>query len=170
MHPASGDIGSPVFQDNSSRRRRRVRRRPLRRLGHHITTRARSNAVFHHPTRAASGNRGRPRLRGNRIGAPTDIAADASNDTTWGDTLITRYDATVTARTERFDAAVDPVQEHLGRMVGCGEVRDVVHRIGHTRVRVEFAGTETARPSTVSSFDHTVIPGHRMMLRGRGAC
>jgi hypothetical protein len=70
-------------------------------LGHHIsiTTRARSNAVFHHPTPAASGKRGRPRLRGDRIGTPTDIAAHATTTNTWVDTLINRYGTTITART-----------------------------------------------------------------------
>ena len=67
-----------------------------------ITTRARSNAVFHHPTPAASGKRGRPRLRGERIGTPTDIATTADKDDkddTWTDTLINRYGTTITART-----------------------------------------------------------------------
>src|SRR5664280_3433158 len=70
-------------------------------LGHHmsITTRARSNAVFHHPTPAASGKRGRPRLRGERIGTPTDIANHATKNNTWVDTLINRYGTTITART-----------------------------------------------------------------------
>jgi len=70
-------------------------------LGHHmsITTRARSNAVFHHPTPAASGKRGRPRLRGVRIGTPTDIANHATKNNTWTDTLINRYGTTITART-----------------------------------------------------------------------
>src|SRR5664279_3192512 len=70
-------------------------------LGHHmsITTRARSNAVFHHPTPAASGKRGRPRLRGERIGTPTDIANHATKNNTWVDTLINRYGTTITAQT-----------------------------------------------------------------------
>ena len=70
-------------------------------LGHNmtLTTRARSNAVFHHPTPAASGKRGRPRLRGERIGTPTDIADQATTDNTWVDTLINRYGTTMRART-----------------------------------------------------------------------
>jgi DDE superfamily endonuclease len=64
-----------------------------------ITTRARSNAVFHHPTPAASGKRGRPRLRGERIGTPADIATKATKDNTWTETLINRYGTTITART-----------------------------------------------------------------------
>ena len=64
-----------------------------------ITTRARSNAVFHHPTPAASGKRGRPRLRGERIGTPTDIANHATKNNTWIDTLINRYGTTITAQT-----------------------------------------------------------------------
>jgi hypothetical protein len=70
-------------------------------LGHHmsITTRARSNAVFHHPTPASTGKRGRPRLRGERIGTPTDIANHATKNNTWVDTLINRYGTTITAQT-----------------------------------------------------------------------
>ncbi len=70
-------------------------------LGHNITltTRARNNAVFHHPTPAANGKRGRPRLRGERIGTPTDIARNATDNNTWVDTLINRYGTTITART-----------------------------------------------------------------------
>jgi len=64
-----------------------------------ITTRARSNAVFHQPTPAASGKRGRPRLRGQRIGTPTDIARNATDNNAWVDTLINRYGTTITART-----------------------------------------------------------------------
>jgi hypothetical protein len=64
-----------------------------------ITTRARSNAVFHHPTPAASGKRGRPRLRGDRIGTPADIARNATDNNAWVDTLINRYGTTITART-----------------------------------------------------------------------
>ena len=64
-----------------------------------MTTRARSNAVFCHPTPPASGKRGRPRLRGERIGTPTDIADQATKDNNWVDTLINRYGTTITART-----------------------------------------------------------------------
>src|SRR5664280_2756843 len=69
-------------------------------LGHHmsITTRARSNAVFHHPTPAASGKRGRPRLRGERIGTPPDIANHAPKNNTWVATLINRYGTTIPAQ------------------------------------------------------------------------
>jgi hypothetical protein len=70
-------------------------------LGHNmaLTTRARSNAVFHHPTPPASGKRGRPRLRGHRIGTPSDIARTATDGNTWIDTLINRYGTTITAQT-----------------------------------------------------------------------
>ena len=64
-----------------------------------MTTRARSNAVFCRPTPPASGKRGRPRLRGERIGTPTDIADQATKDNNWVDTLINRYGTTITART-----------------------------------------------------------------------
>lgn len=55
-----------------------------------ITTRARRNAVFHHPAPAGTGKRGRPRLRGDRIG---------TEQGSWVDTLINRYGKTVTAQT-----------------------------------------------------------------------
>jgi hypothetical protein len=63
-----------------------------------ITTRARSNAVFHQPTPAASGKRGRPRLRGDRIGTPTDIARNSTTNGRWTDTQINRYGRSVTAQ------------------------------------------------------------------------
>lgn len=61
-------------------------------LGHDMTmtTRARSNAVFHQPTPPRTGRRGRPRLKGDRIGTPTQLAAAA----TWTTVSVTRYGAT----------------------------------------------------------------------------
>lgn len=59
-----------------------------------MTTRARSNAVFHHPTPPRTGKRGRPRLRGQRIGTPAEIAATG----TWRPVRITRYGKLVTCQ------------------------------------------------------------------------
>ena len=59
-----------------------------------MTTRARSNAVFYQPAPPRTGKRGRPRLRGQRIGTPADIAAAG----TWRTTRITRYGKTVTCQ------------------------------------------------------------------------
>jgi len=86
-----------------------------------ITTRARSNAVFYHRTPAASGKRGRPRLRGDRIGTPAEIARQANEKASWVDTLINRYGSTVTAQTTEITCMwygtwrTDPVRVILVR-------------------------------------------------------
>ena len=59
-----------------------------------ITTRARSNAVFAEPAPPRTGRRGRPRLKGDRIGTPADIAASA----TWKTVSVTRYGTTATVQ------------------------------------------------------------------------
>ena len=64
-----------------------------------MTTRARSNAVFCEPAPPRTGKRGRPRLKGERIGTPTDIARCA----TWKTVTVTRYGTTATVQlTERL--------------------------------------------------------------------
>jgi hypothetical protein len=63
-----------------------------------MTTRARSNAAFCEPAPPRTGRRGRPRLKGERIGTPTDIARCA----TWKTVTVTRYGTTATCQvTER---------------------------------------------------------------------
>lgn len=64
-----------------------------------ITTRVRSNAVFHQPAPARTGKRGRPRLRGDRLGTPADIAAQATQHDRWTDTSVDRYGNTATVQT-----------------------------------------------------------------------
>ena len=59
-----------------------------------ITTRARSNAAFYEPAPPRTGKRGRPRLKGDRIGTPTDIATSA----TWKTVSVTRYGTTTTVQ------------------------------------------------------------------------
>ena len=61
-------------------------------LGHDMTmtTRARSTAVFHELAPPRTGKRGRPRLTGDRIGTPAQLAGAA----TWKTTTITRYGTT----------------------------------------------------------------------------
>jgi hypothetical protein len=59
-----------------------------------MTTRARSNAVFSQLAPPRTGKRGRPRLKGNRIGTPGDIAACAS----WKTVTVTRYATTATVQ------------------------------------------------------------------------
>ena len=61
-------------------------------LGHDMTmtTRARSNAVFHELAPPRTGKRGRPRLKGDRIGTPTQLAGAA----TWRTATVTRYGST----------------------------------------------------------------------------
>jgi hypothetical protein len=63
-----------------------------------MTTRARSNAVFSELAPPRTGRRGRPRLKGDRIGTATDIARCA----TWKTVTVARYGTTATvAITER---------------------------------------------------------------------
>jgi len=65
-------------------------------LGHDmtITTRARSNAAFYEPAPPRTGKRGRPRVKGERIGTPTDIARAAR----WKTVSVTRYGTTATCQ------------------------------------------------------------------------
>jgi len=60
--------------------------------GMSMTTRAKANAVFHHLAPPRTGQRGRPRCKGQRIGTPGDIATSA----TWRTTTVSRYGATST--------------------------------------------------------------------------
>jgi DDE superfamily endonuclease len=55
-----------------------------------MTTRARSTAVFHELAPPRTGTRGRPRLKGDRIGTPAQLAASA----TWRTATVTRYGTT----------------------------------------------------------------------------
>ena len=65
-------------------------------LGHDMTmtTRARSNAVFFELAPPRTGKRGRPRLKGTRIGTPTDIARSV----TWKTVTVARYGTTTTVQ------------------------------------------------------------------------
>lgn len=65
-------------------------------LGHDmtVTTRARCNAVFAEPTPPRTGKRGRPRLKGDRIGTPADIARAAR----WNTATVARYGTTATVQ------------------------------------------------------------------------
>jgi hypothetical protein len=59
-----------------------------------MTTRAKVNATFFEPAPPKTGKRGRPALKGNRIGTPTRIAASA----TWKTVAVSRYGATSTVK------------------------------------------------------------------------
>ncbi len=60
-----------------------------------ITTRARTNAVFYHlPPPRTPGQRGRPRLKGHRIGTPTTIATT----TPWKTATVSRYGTSSTVQ------------------------------------------------------------------------
>jgi hypothetical protein len=59
-----------------------------------MTTRAKTNTVFHQPAPARTGKRGRPRLKGDRIGTATDIATTA----TWRKATVSRYGVTSLVR------------------------------------------------------------------------
>jgi len=60
-----------------------------------MTTRAKANAVFHQPAPPRTGTRGRPRLKGQRIGTPGDIAATATD---WKTVTVRRYGTTSIVR------------------------------------------------------------------------
>jgi hypothetical protein len=60
--------------------------------GMSMTTRAKANAVFHQLAPPRTGKRGRPRLKGKRIGTPADIAKPAR----WTTVTVSRYDTTST--------------------------------------------------------------------------
>lgn len=66
--------------------------------GMSMTTRAKANAVFHHLAPPRTGKRGRPRLKGQRIGTPADIAATATATKTWKKVTVSRYGATSTVQ------------------------------------------------------------------------
>ena len=55
--------------------------------GMSMTTRAKATAVFYHPAPPRTGKRGRPRLKGDRIGTPAEIATSA----TWRTVTVSRY-------------------------------------------------------------------------------
>jgi len=59
-----------------------------------MTTRAKVNAVFHQPAPPRTGKRGRPALKGDRIGTPADLAKTA----TWKTVAVTRYGSTKTVK------------------------------------------------------------------------
>ncbi len=59
-----------------------------------MTTRAKANAVFSHLAPPRTGKRGRPRLKGDRIGTPADIAATAR----WKTATVCRYGTTSTVQ------------------------------------------------------------------------
>jgi hypothetical protein len=62
--------------------------------GMSMTTRARTNAVLHHLAPPRTGKRGRPRLKGDRIGTPADIARSAR----WKKVTVSRYGTTDTVQ------------------------------------------------------------------------
>jgi hypothetical protein len=85
-----------------------------------MTTRARTNAVFHRPTPPRTGKRGRPRKRGDRIGAPAQIAATGN----WRPARIFRYGKPVIVEVTEIACLwygawrTDPVRVVLVRDIG----------------------------------------------------
>jgi hypothetical protein len=61
--------------------------KPLLIAGTTITTRLPTNAVLYAPAPPPTGRRGRPRLKGQRLGTPTQIASRAD----WNTTMVSRY-------------------------------------------------------------------------------
>jgi DDE superfamily endonuclease len=68
--------------------------RPLLIAGTTITTRLPVNAVLFAPAPPRTGRRGRPRLKGDRLGRPADVAATAG----WRTVVVSRYGRTGTVR------------------------------------------------------------------------
>src|ERR1035441_833776 len=64
------------------------------------TTRLPANAVLYGPKPPRTGKRGRPRVKGARLGKPAQIAADA----TWQDAAVTCYGRTATVQAAAIDA------------------------------------------------------------------
>ncbi|MDQ4032978.1 MAG: transposase [Actinomycetota bacterium] len=112
-----------------------------------ITTRARCHAAFYEPAPPRTGKRGRPRLKGDRVGTPTDIAASA----TWKTTTVTRYGTTtpvqITERTCLWYGTwrTDPVRVILLRDTGAHERQRVRARAGHHRPHHHRAGDHPLR-------------------------
>jgi transposase len=61
-----------------------------------FTTRLASNAVLYAPRPPRTGRRGRPALKGPRLGTPADLAATATREQAWRRLTVTRYGATAT--------------------------------------------------------------------------
>ncbi len=74
--------------------------RPLLIAGTTITTRLPANAALYAIAPPRTGKRGRPRLKGNRIGGPAQIAATAS----WQRATVTRYGRVDTVQAATVDA------------------------------------------------------------------
>ena len=87
------EIAEAFHNKTIKRRRRRLRRRPLRRTGpgHHDDHPGPQQRRVLPPHPAGQARR--------KIGTPPDIATKATKDNTWVDTLINRYGTTITART-----------------------------------------------------------------------
>lgn len=64
--------------------------KPLLVAGTTVSTRLPANAALYAPAPSRTGKRGRPRLKGHRLGRPADLAADAS----WRTVSVSRYGRT----------------------------------------------------------------------------
>jgi hypothetical protein len=78
-----------------------------------LTTRLPSNAALYAPPPPPTGKRGRPRLKGQRLGKPAEIAATA----TWHTTTVTRY-----GRTDTVEIAATPAIWYGAFGNTCGRV------------------------------------------------
>lgn len=74
--------------------------KPLLVAGATITTRLPANAALYAPAPARTGKRGRPRLKGHRLGRPADLAAT----TAWQQVTVSRYSRTSTVEIAVIDA------------------------------------------------------------------
>ena len=102
-----------------------------------MTTRARSNAAFSEPAPPRTGKRGRPRLKGERIGTPGDIARRAA----WKTVTVTRYGTTATCQvTERVCLWYDTWRTDTVRVI---LLRDTTRTSGYDLALVTTERTAT---------------------------
>jgi hypothetical protein len=110
--------------------------RPLLTAGATITTRLPANAALYAPAPPRTNRRGRPRLKGHRLGIPGDLAATA----TWHTVTVTRYGRTDTVEI----AAVDTLW--YGAFANAPGRTVLVRDVGEQKVLAIFT-TDTDSPA-----------------------
>jgi hypothetical protein len=110
--------------------------RPLLAAGATITTRLPANAALYAPAPPHTGRRGRPRLKGHRLGVPADLAATAA----WRTATVTRYGRTDTVEI----AAIDTIW--YGAFGNTSGHTVLVREVGEHRTLAIFT-TDTDTPS-----------------------
>lgn len=105
-------------------------------VGMTMTTRAKVNATFHELAPPRTGKRGRPALKGTRLGTPADLATS----TTWKTVTVSRYGATSTVK----------IAEHVCLWYG-------TWRTDTVRVILVRNTGRTTKTSTTSGYDIALI-------------